>query len=261
MIVLELATAHNNIQMRCLDIPTDHRLRKTLRRQDQPFESRGERSAHLRILEEFGQAVRLDAQDSALPIPEIDFCLELARPETSGGVVVVLQHPDSSQIYNKGYAAEEARCKTLAAVKELVHFGSGGTMDTDCVTILDCMPFADSDYDGSDFHQKSQGIFLRALKAKKPDVVISCCRTETPDLIMQRLQGCGIGRVPSDSVLVSNGRYCFTRVSAFHPGYTINHIRNESCFRRLLALEFCPMLILSIDAKAAVSLSHVFITR
>ena len=97
----------------------------------------------------------MEAQDSALPIPEIDFCLELARPETSDAGVVLLQHPDSSQIYNEGYAAEEARCKALAAVEELVHFRSGGTMDTVCVTILDCMPFADNDYDGSDLHQRS----------------------------------------------------------------------------------------------------------
>jgi len=183
MILLESVTAHSNMETRCLDIPTDHRLRKTLNRQYQRDELCGERSDHLRILEEFGQTVRLEmgnAQESALPIPEIDFCLELARPERVGRVVVVLQQPDPSQIYNDGYATEEARCKTLAAVKELVHFGSGGTMDTDCVTILDCMPFVIDDYDGSDFHQKSQDTFLRALEAKKPDLVISCFRTETP---------------------------------------------------------------------------------
>lgn len=100
------------VRMRCLDIPTDDRLRKTLHCQDQRDGLGGERSDHLRILEEFDQAILLEtgtAREPALPITEIDFCLELARPERVGGIVVVLQHPDPSQIYNDGYAAEEAR--------------------------------------------------------------------------------------------------------------------------------------------------------
>lgn len=119
----------------------------------------------------------------------------------------------------------EARCRTLATVKELVRFGSGGTMDTDAVTILDCMPFATDAFDGSDFHQQSQKMFLRALKAERPDLVISYFRTGTQIRFLQRLRGCGIGVVPQDSCLpLSNGYHSFTRVSAFYP------VRNESCF-------------------------------
>ncbi|EMC97235.1 hypothetical protein BAUCODRAFT_444728 [Baudoinia panamericana UAMH 10762] len=225
--------------MRCLDIPTDHRLRKILNCQPKLQQSSGERSDHLRILEKFGQGILRSAQASAVSVPELDFCLELARPETTGGIVVVLQHPDFSQIYSDGFAAEEARCRTLRAVKELVQFGSGGTRDTDCVSILDCMPFATDDYNGSEFHKEGQRIFLRALEAKRPDVVISCFRTETPERFLRLLQGSGIGRPPREPILSFPGkRYSFTRISVFHPGYVVNHVRTESCFRRLLALEF-----------------------
>lgn len=47
---------------------------------------------------------------------------------------------------------EEIRCRKLAAVKELVQFGSSSKRYTDCVTILDCMLFMINDYDDSDVH-------------------------------------------------------------------------------------------------------------
>ena len=176
---------------------------------------------------------------SAVPFPEVDFCIELARPEKIGGIVLVLQHPDPSQVYGDGYAVEDVRCRMLAAVKELVQFGSGGTRHTDCVTILDCMPFIIDDYDESDVHPESHETFLRALEAKRPDVVISCFRTNTPNKFLRLLQGSGVGIAPRRCMLYfPNGRYRFTRISAFHPGFAMNHARTESCFRRLLALEF-----------------------
>ena len=128
-----------------------------------------------------------NANESAVPSPEVDFCIELARPETIGGIVLVLQHPDPSQIFGDGYAVEEMRCTTLAAVKELVQFGSGGTRGTGCVTTLDCMPFVIDDYNESGVHRESQETFLRALEAKRLDVVISCFRTKTPNTFLRLL--------------------------------------------------------------------------
>ena len=174
-----------------------------------------------------------------MPRPELDFGIELARPEVTGGIAVILQHPDPSQEYGDGFAVEEVRCRTLAAVKELVQLGSGYTMDTESVTVLDCMPFMTDDFDESDIHKESQETALKALEAKKPDVVISCFRTKTANSFMRRLQANGVGVEPRESTLFPpESIYSFTKISAFHPGFAMNYMKTESCFRRLLALQF-----------------------
>ena len=84
-------------------------------------------------------------------------------------------------------------------MKELVRFDSDGTRDTDCVTILDCMPFIIDNYNASDIHRESQEKLLGALGAKKPDLVMSCFRTNTPNEFLRLLQRSCIGIVPHES--------------------------------------------------------------
>lgn len=49
-----------------------------------------------------------------MPCSELDFGIGIARPETTGRIVVVLRDPDPSQTYRDRFAVEEMRWRTLA---------------------------------------------------------------------------------------------------------------------------------------------------
>ncbi|GIZ45889.1 hypothetical protein CKM354_000903700 [Cercospora kikuchii] len=225
--------------MRCLGIPVDHRLRGLRRTPGEQQPTQDSTSEHIRILSEFGRSLTDKNDDDFLSAHELDFGLELARPECTGGLVIVLYRPDPSQDYSEGYVAEEARCRTLAAVKDLISNATNGMMDTDAITILDSMAFISEDYDGSVLHVQAQKTFLRALEAKRPDVVLSCFRTKTKIKFMKDLQGQGIGK---DNHLVRMTFPAtaqeFQRISAFHPSYAVNRMAFDPCFRHLLMLQF-----------------------
>lgn len=229
--------------MHCLEIPVDHRLPNlaSLLYHNEP--AHGPRSEHVDILSKFGQSLSIERDDgkirSRLPADELDFGLELARPECTGGLVVALHHPDPSQIYADGYAQEEARCRTLAAIKDLVRHITSGILDISSISVLDSMPFISADYDGSPVHFQSQKTFLHALEAKRPEVVISCFRTKTNIDFLEKLQSQGIGRGPPfQRMRFPKSGHEFTKVNAFHPSYAVNRMRFDGCFRRLLVLEF-----------------------
>jgi len=227
--------------MNCLGIPADHRLRRLV----SPVETtaRPDRSEHIRILNNFGKTLaylQQDGSSNSIRPSELDFGLELARPETTGGVVIVLQHPAPSQTYQDGYSAEEKKCATLTAVKDLIIFATAGSMDMDSVTVLDSMPYMDTDFDPrNELHNESQKVFIQAMKAILPDVVVSCFSTETDIKFMKLLRHWGVG-VESDtkSLRISGTNHDFLKVNAFHPSYAINYFPHESCFRRLLMLQF-----------------------
>jgi hypothetical protein len=178
-----------------LGIPADDRLGQLV----SPVQTtaRPGRSEHVRILKRFGDILGYQQEDGS-PSPirpsELDFGLELARPETTGGVVVILQHPALSQTYQGGYSAEGKNCATLTAVKDLIIFASAGSMDMDSVTVLDSMPYMDEDFDPSnELHRESHEIFIQAMKAKLPDVVVSCFSSGTDIKFMKLLRHWGIG--------------------------------------------------------------------
>jgi hypothetical protein len=84
--------------MHCLRIPADHRLRRLV--SPVGTTARPGRSEHIRILNNFGETLEYLQQDGSFnSIRPSDFGLELARPETTGGVVIILQHPAPSQTY------------------------------------------------------------------------------------------------------------------------------------------------------------------
>ncbi|WPA99298.1 uncharacterized protein RHO25_003915 [Cercospora beticola] len=225
--------------MRCLGIPIDHRLRGLSQTTNEQKPMQETASEHIRILSKFGHSLSRHENGDCLPAHELDFGLELARPECTGGLVIVLDHPSPSQTYTPGYVAEEARCKTLAAIKDLVSNATSGLMDTDAITILDSMPFITEYYNGSPLHVEAQHTFLRALEAKRPDVVLSCFRTKTNINLLKRLQGQGIGKDNDPVRLTFPGSgHEFQRISAFHPSYAVNRKSFDAKFRRLLMLHF-----------------------
>lgn len=232
--------------MYCLGIPADHRLRRLV--SPVQISAQSSRSEHIRILKSFGGTLEYQQEDgSSSPIlsSELDFGLELARPETTGGIVVILQHPAPSQTYQGGYSAEEKRCATLTAVKDLIIFASAGSMDMDSVTVLDSMPYMIEDFDPSnELHRESQEAFIQAIKAKLPDVVVSCFSSETDNKFMKLLRHWGIGvRDDAKMIQIPGTDHKFLKINAIHPSYAINYVPHESCFRRLLMLQFAKAFV------------------
>lgn len=167
--------------MTCLQISVDHRLRKIIKGFGpitSPSQALGN---HVKLLHEFGGRLIYDGEASkkAVSVLNMDFTLQLARPESTGGVLVLLLHPDKSQLFERGYLAEAEKCATIKAVLELISVVNDGCLTKDAVSVFDSLPFLTEDYNESETHQKAQETFVAMVKAKKPEVVISCFKTET----------------------------------------------------------------------------------
>ena len=79
------------------------------------------------------------------------------------------------------------------------------------------------------------------IRAKEPQIVISCFWTETGNNTVKNLRRRKIGHSsefdPQGSKLAELG-LLLMRVNALHPSYAINYYPEFSCFKRLLVLGF-----------------------
>lgn len=226
--------------MTCLQIPVDHRLRKIIKDFGpitSPTQALGN---HVKLLHEFGDRLIYDgdASKKAVSVLNMDFTLQLARPESTGGVLALLLHPDKSQLFERGYLAEAEKCATIKAVLELISVVNDGRLTKDAVSVFDSLPFLIEDYNGSETHQKAQETFVAMVKAKKPDVIISCFRTKTDLEEIEQLSRMSVGVTFDPSCVPITAGHITTRVNAIHPSYAMNRVPTESCLRRLLTLEF-----------------------
>ena len=166
----------------------------------------------------------------------------MARPESKGGVVVVLLRPHSTQDNSDGFLAGKYRCPTVDAVSELISVVSNTTLGFDDISVFDAIPFLDEKVKGEEIIEQAQDVFANMIKAKQPEVVISCFQTETNNPIVKNLRCRRIGYsfefdLQGSKQLAELGLPS-TRVNALHPSYAINYNPEFSCFKRLLILEF-----------------------
>lgn len=166
----------------------------------------------------------------------------MARPESKVGIVVVLLQPHSTQNNSDGFLAGKRNCTTVNAVSELVSATSNGRLDFDDISVFDAIPFLDENVLNKDIIKEAQGVFADMIKAKQPEIVISCFKTETSNAIVQNLCCRNVGYSfdfdPQGSRQLGELGLSLTRVHAFHPSYAINFSPEFSCFKRLLILEF-----------------------
>lgn len=73
--------------MKCLGIPVDHRLRSIIR-ESSSIDTSGTDSEHIRLLHQFGEALRYGG--NAYPLHDLSFALEMARPGSKGGMLIAL---------------------------------------------------------------------------------------------------------------------------------------------------------------------------
>ncbi|KAH6668543.1 hypothetical protein B0J14DRAFT_169192 [Halenospora varia] len=221
--------------MECLGIPVDHRLR-TLIRKIRPIGISKVTGAHLQILREFGESL-VGEDDEPINISELNFALDLAGPDTTGGILVLLLQPLETQMYKNGFIADVDDCKTLKAIRQLVSLASNQLSGLDNVSVFDMLPFLTEEYEDKDIFRTAHEALVRMIRAKAPSVVICCARGTSHNRFVRDIHGLGIGKTFSSKEL-QNGASTFLRVNAFHPSYSVNYNRSYSCFRRLLILEF-----------------------
>lgn len=225
--------------MECLGVPIDHRLRRVIR-EARRIDRDKENSDHIQLLHSFGSSLEVDESD--YPICDLSFGLEMARPELKGGVLIVLERPHSKQKNSDGFMEGKRNCRTINAVSDLISAVNNDKLGFDDVSLFDAIPFLDETVAGKD-HQdiinEAQNVFADMARAKDPDIILCCFKTETQNSLVKKLQSRGVGRsfYPDNPKLTGFG-FSSTLVNAFHPSYAVNYYPISSCFKQLLVLEF-----------------------
>ncbi|KAL2839642.1 hypothetical protein BJY01DRAFT_250371 [Aspergillus pseudoustus] len=219
--------------MECLDIPVDHRLMSFIRGIKIPNYTR--KSTHLEILQRWGAFSRYGK--APIPSAQLHHALELAKPATKGGVLVVLLEPYRKQTFGRGFTADQQDCPTTRAVCDLIETATGGRMSADDVSIFDTTPYCPDGTTDEDVLREARIEFRKMVEAKQPDVVI-CCHQNKSDQFVKLISSLGVGKVFLNPYLLLGGEFTTKRVNAFHPSYAVNYHPTYSCFRRLLLVEF-----------------------
>lgn len=226
-------------EMQCLGIPIDHRLRRLIR-EAQSVDTKQADSNHLLPLHDFGMSLTVDEHE--YPISDLSFGLEMARPESKGGLLIALLRPHSTQNNSDGFLAGRRHCETLEAVSDLIAAVNNGKLGFDDISVFDAIPLIDEAATGPNLTtliDDAQSVFADMVRAKNPDVVLCCFKTATQNTLVQQLSCRGVGKSFNDDKSVpTEPELSFTRVNAFHPSYAVNHYPIFCSLRRLLILEF-----------------------
>ena len=212
----------------------DHRLKRFLSSAKRKH-SQGV-GKHADIVESFGNNLVRD--DKTVPSEyEASFASWLAKPDMQGGLVIALLQPAKSQVYTVDFQRVKNECPTLAYLEEALAFVNGsGSLST--TSVFDAFPFITKPISSvklSNEATKANSTFLAMLEEKKPKVVFACWRVNGNDL---PFSGKGVGSPNSVHIDISDGHFVHV-VNGFHPSYAANFCPNESCFRRLFAMELC----------------------
>jgi hypothetical protein len=85
----------------------DHRLGSLIRK-IRPIGISKAVGAHVQILREFGESLRWE--NKCIEISKLNFGLEFAGPDTTGGILVLLEQHSKSQSYQHGFIADVEGC-------------------------------------------------------------------------------------------------------------------------------------------------------
>ncbi|KAL7916725.1 hypothetical protein GGI35DRAFT_433913 [Trichoderma velutinum] len=234
----------------CLDVAIDHRIRRLLKPglsiKVNPSRPDGEHVEKLRQLYPSVLSKRNDASH------ELRVTEQLAEPLSQGGLVVALLRPANDHPFADGVDVVVEKSPTLRALRDVFKI-----LDLDLVkdvTVLDALPFMPKKDIPNTFgngmteylaaRQGCHQVFLEAMVAKRPDVVLCMWRHEgKPKDIWEgkEIEGQGVGQLFDDEKTTlrdHRGSSIKTRrVNVFHPGYCVNHQPEYSQFRQLLMLE------------------------
>ncbi|KAK4177876.1 hypothetical protein QBC36DRAFT_235548 [Triangularia setosa] len=234
----------------CLDVAIDHRIRRLLRPIDVSSETLD--STHISMLNAYGR--QLGRSDD-----EIRVTSQLAGPQTTGGILVALQQPRSNHPFEKGIKCVIDDCETLAALGEVFHIVSCGTLEIGTnVSVIDLLPYITVEQMNDMDDVQLGDAFLSTVHVfgrKKPQIILCCakiwlgqkrqdCKGEAWKFESQRL-GTSFGKRSTIRFRDETRNWVSTeRVNGFHPSYCMNYYPHISCFRQLQILtvaEACGM--------------------
>lgn len=220
----------------CLNVAVDHRLLPLFK----PLPTTGSDhpgSNHLNLIQRLGDKHHI-------PSEEIGVTVDLASPESVGGICFILQQPAGNHPYHLGTDTVIKSCPTLDALLQVWSTVSCGSPRP---SIFDRLPFiCPKDRLSPTLKTEVEEQSLAIIRAKRPDVVVCMWRrkwdkyTRNYEEVItgfSALEGVGVGRtfaIP-DHELGPGLRT--RRVNAFHPSYSVNYNPHVSCFRQLLMLE------------------------
>ena len=231
--------ALQNDRKLCNGVPVDHRLKRFLSSTKQKHAY--EVGTHADIIEAFGNTIIRD--DETIPTQhEVAFAKWLAKPDMTGGVVVALQQPAKSQVFTADLKRVRDECASLAYLNKCLEFveSTGGWNTT---SVFDAFPFITeniSTEELTDEENSAYNIFISMLEAKRPEVLFTCWRIYGHDDLP--FSGKGVGGTNAIDQLELASGHVIRVVNGFHPSYVANYCPNESCFRKLFAMELCKAL-------------------
>lgn len=104
-------------------------------------------------------------------------------------------------------------CRTINVVSDLISAVNNDKLGFDDVSLFDAIPFLDETVAGKD-HQdiidEAQNVFADMARAKDPDIILCCFKTETQNSLVKKLQSRGVGRSFYPDTLVFEFSYTFT---------------------------------------------------
>lgn len=226
----------------CLGVAIDHRIRRLFKPVISPPQTTP--STHISMLDSMGRRYRRSGD-------EIKVTKQLAYPPTTGGILVALQQPRNNHPFEKGVEEVISECGTLAALDDLFHAASCGTLGIGInVSVIDLLPYISEQQMRSMGDGQLRDAFLSTTHTfgrKRPDVLLCCGR-----IWLKRGQnGCkgkasifeniGIGKTFGRHTTVgfrdeTNSWVSLQRVNGFHLSYVINYWPHISCFRQLQLL-------------------------
>ena len=218
------------------DIPVDHRLKRFLPlAQQKHFHEVGE---HVEFIEKLGNDMVRD--DGSTPTKhETAFAAWLAKPDMTGGLAIALQQPAKSQIFTADVRQVKDECKSLAYLDRALAF-LNGPAGVGTTSVFDAFPFITEQISSGELTieaTRAYDTFLSMLEAKRPKILFACWRIYGRK--DSRFSGQGPGKTDVvKQVQLSNG-HIVRVVNGLHPSYIANFFPNESCFRKLFALELC----------------------
>ncbi|KAK1082267.1 hypothetical protein LTR33_004039, partial [Friedmanniomyces endolithicus] len=192
-------------------------------------------SGHVQILRDHGRGI-------SAPTAMINVYAELAKPDTTGGVVVLLERPSHAEEirYGGGYHTVLSKTKTLKEVARLISLVTDGVLTIEDVTILDAFPLQPDDDPALHFTKSSSKLLNKLLATKRPDIVLSCFRVGDHEGLIRFLQHPGVGDESNNQHVPVTvwPHHISKKVDAFHPSFAFTYHADDDCFSQLLELQF-----------------------
>ena len=219
----------------CIDIAVDHRLKRLVR--TVPVPDTSNTTNHCQLLRNL--PTRITRPKEPITDQEIDFTAWLARPNTDGGIIVLLERPANNHPYHLGRAITFSSCTTLIVLDQCFSFVSRGSITLNNVSVIDSLPYTrEKDNINAQYKYDLRHQVFLILQAKRPQVTLCMWQEkEQLPLSIARFKSVGVGKTFSKSLIHLGHHHRTRRINAFHPSYAVRYRSSESAFRQLLLLE------------------------